>query len=100
MAKKGRSNQLPTMEDPPEVLEVREAADSYIRVKRLVAKNREKMNGAKERLIELMQQHDVKSVKIDDGDKLLELDDTVKVMIKTLKKAPSEDGDATVFDAE
>lgn len=100
MAKKRGSNQLPTMEDPPEVLEVREAADVYVRAKRLVAKNREKMNGAKEVLIDLMQQHGVTSVKIDDGDKLLELDDSVKVKIKTLKKAPGDDGDATVFDAE
>ncbi len=95
MAKK----QLPGLEDTPEVKAVREAADEYVKAKRAKARALAKMNDRKERLIELMQEHDVKSVKIDDGDKVLELDDTVKLKI-TKPKPAENDGDGTIFDED
>lgn len=66
--------------------EVSAAADEYLRHKRAVAKSREKMNAAIDRLIGKMKEHDVAEMLIDDGEKRLILDSKELIKIKARKK--------------
>ncbi len=71
-------------DDIPE--EVQAAAEEYMKCLRAANKAKEKVNGAKDACIEVMERLDCRRVRIDDGAKLLILDD--KTTLKTEKIKP------------
>ncbi len=75
----------------PEIVEA--AADAYLKFKRAVASNREKMNGALDGLIVRMKEAGLSQIKVDDGEKMLKLTTKDLVKIQKLKKAGDNDGD-------
>lgn len=79
---------IPEM-DVPEV--VKQAAEDYLKPKRGIAKLREKMNAALERLIEMMNEHEITEMLIDDGDQRLILCSKDLVKITKRKKADGSD---------
>lgn len=86
----GRQRMIPgTADEVP--TEVQEAADAYVRSKRLVSKHREAMNGNLEVLIEKMKECDIVECFVDDGEKRLTL--TEKDTVKIVKRAKPDDGE-------
>ena len=84
MAKRQRQTVIQEVEgDTP--YKVTECAESYVDAKRSVASFRETMNGKREELIELMKEHGLTELPIDDGDKRLILVSDDKIQIKSLK---------------
>lgn len=69
-------------EAPPEV---QAAADEYVKAMRTANKAKEKLNGAKDHCIQVMQEHNCTSVRIDEGSKMLRLDDEVKLKTEKIK---------------
>ena len=74
--------------EPPKA--VTEAAATYLKHKRGVASGREKMNSARDALIEVMRENDVTEMLVDDGEKRLTLTSEDKVHVEARKKAKAE----------
>jgi hypothetical protein len=70
---------------------VQDAADEYVRAKRAKANALAKMNARAEELIDLMKEHDIAEVEIDDHDKRLTLSAADKLKIE--KKKDAKDGE-------
>ena len=73
-----------THDEIPE--EVQSAADAYLKFRRAVAHNREKMNAALDALILRMHEADVSEMLIDDGEKKLVLSSKELIKIEARKK--------------
>lgn len=74
----------PEWEDQiPEV--VQEAADSYLRAMRQKNKFTEQARNAKDKAIELMKEHKIPRMRIDDGKQWLEVEDEAKLKTKKVK---------------
>jgi hypothetical protein len=71
---------------------VQEAADEYARAKRSKANALAKMNARAEELIDVMKEHDITEVEIDDGDKRITL--TAADKLKIEKKKEADNGDS------
>lgn len=65
--------------------EVRQAADEYVKTKRLLAKTREKLHGTLDDLITKMKEADVREMLIDDQQKRLTLTQADKIKIQARK---------------
>mgnify|MGYP001566533528 CR=1 FL=1 len=78
-------------DDIPE--EVQTAADEYMKCLRAANKAKEKVNGAKETCMEIMDRLDCRRVRIDDGAKLLILDDTKTLKTEKIKPPKVDDMD-------
>jgi hypothetical protein len=66
---------------------VQDAADAYVKSKRLVAKHREAMNGNLDRLVEEMKEAEITEVYVDDREKRIILSEKDAVKIVKTKKA-------------
>lgn len=82
---------IETVEEVPE--EVQIAADAYIKFKRAVANNREKMNAALDALILRMHEAGVTECLVDDREKKLTLCTKELVKIQKRKKAGDDNDD-------
>jgi hypothetical protein len=67
----------------PEV--VQEAADSYLRAMRQKNKFTEQTRNAREKCIELMKEHKIPRMRIDDGKQWLECEDVAKLQTRKVK---------------
>jgi hypothetical protein len=84
-----------TVDEVPKVVQA--AADAYLKFKRAIANNREKMNAALDALILRMHEADVTEILVDDGDKRLVLSTKELVKVQKRKKAANDaDDDAEV----
>lgn len=78
-----------TCDKPPKAVE--EAAELYLKYKRSVASNREKMNAALDDLIEKMKKAGIKEFLVDDGEKKLILTEKDQVQVKARKASELSD---------
>jgi len=91
-----KQTRIPGTADPiPE--EVQEAADEYVEAKREKAAWNESMNGRRERLIEVMINHGVHELDIDDGEKKLVLVDEHKLKIQAKKSSDTVAAEEAAF---
>lgn len=78
-----RDNNGDIADEVPEAVQA--AADDYVRAMRASNKAKEKLNGAKDNCIQVMQEHKCSRVRIDEGSKILRLDDEVKLKTEKIK---------------
>lgn len=76
---------------PPK--DVQKAVDAYVEAKRAKGDALAILNTARDNVIAKMIEHGITMVKIDEGDKVLELDTTQAVKIKKAKKPGESDDD-------
>lgn len=69
---------------------VQEAVDSYVEAKRALGTARGNTNTARDVVIQKMLEHKVPRVRIDEGNKVLELDTTQAVKIRKAQKVEPE----------
>ena len=77
----------------PTPADVQEAVDKWLGAKRRMATLRRTLNEWKNTLIERMKEHDLEECEIDDGDKILRLEEDSKLRVESVKKGRDEDAD-------
>ena len=92
MAKKTQKRIDGTFDKPP--APVRKAADNYVEAVRQKADWLTTMNERKEVLIEMMKEHDIAEIEIDEGEKKIVLSEQNTVKIKSVKQDKKADDQA------
>jgi len=93
-ATKDKQTRIPGTFDPVPK-EVEAARDEYVEAKREKAAWLVTMNDRRNRLIEMMREHDIERLEIDDGEKILVLEEDWKLRIESKKDDGTDDADAT-----